>query len=171
MKLDIIGSVASGKTTLARKLSAQYQIPFYEKDNIVWERTPDGDKRRIPEERDKMFRQILAQEHWIVEGSPRDILQESFARCDYIIFLDINTFTRLFRVFRRWLRQRTGKESYNSRPTLRFLYANILWVEEFNHKRTQIISSLSAYGEKWKRFTDEEAVLDFVAEEYGQGEK
>lgn len=85
MRLDIIGSVASGKTTLARKLSAQYQIPFYEKDNIVWERTPDGDKRRNPEERDKMFRQILAQEHWIVEGSPRDILQESFA-CVIILF-------------------------------------------------------------------------------------
>lgn len=171
MKLDIIGSVASGKTTLAKKLSAQYQIPFYEKDNIVWERTPDGDKRRISEERDKMFRQILAQEHWIVEGSPRDILQESFECSDYIIFLDINTFIRLFRVFRRWLRQRTGKESYNSRPTLRFLYANILWVVEFNQKRTQIISRLSAYGDKFKRFNDEKEVLDFVAEKYGQGEK
>ena len=106
-----------------------------------------------------------------MEGSPRDILQESFARCDYIIFLDINTFTRLFRVFRRWLRQRTGKESYNSRPTLRFLYANILWVAEFNQKRTQIISFLSVYGNKFKRFNDEKDVLDFVAEKYGQGEK
>lgn len=171
MKLDIIGSVASGKTTLARKLSTQYQIPFYEKDNIVWERTPDGDKRRNPEDRDQMFRQILAQEHWIVEGSPRDILQESFACCDYIILLDINTFTRLFRVFRRWLRQRTGRESYNSRPTLRFLYANLLWVAEFNQKRTQIISSLSAYGEKLKRFNDEKDVLNFVAEKYEKSEK
>lgn len=64
-----------------------------------------------------------------------------------------------------------GKENYNSRPTLRFLYANILWVAEFNRKRTQIISSLSAYGEKLKRFTDEEAVLDFVAEKYEKSEK
>ena len=73
MKLDIIGSVASGKTTLARKLSAQYQIPFYEKDNIVWERTPDGDKRRIPEERDKMFGRYWRRSIRIVEGSPRGI--------------------------------------------------------------------------------------------------
>ncbi|SES44183.1 hypothetical protein SAMN04487884_1611, partial [Butyrivibrio fibrisolvens] len=28
MKLDIIGSVASGKTTLARELSEIYNIPF-----------------------------------------------------------------------------------------------------------------------------------------------
>ena len=47
MKLDIIGSVASGKTTFAREISIKYQIPFYEKDNIVWERTLNGDKKRL----------------------------------------------------------------------------------------------------------------------------
>lgn len=55
MKIDIIGSVASGKTTLAKKISSKYQVPYYEKDNIVWERTPNGDKQRTPEERDAMF--------------------------------------------------------------------------------------------------------------------
>ena len=45
MKLDIIGSVASGKTTFARVISIKYHIPFYEKDNVVWERTLSGDKK------------------------------------------------------------------------------------------------------------------------------
>ncbi len=53
MKLDIIGSVASGKTTLARNLSETYHVPFYQKDNIVWERTPDGDRKRDDKERDQ----------------------------------------------------------------------------------------------------------------------
>ena len=35
MKIDIIGSVASGKTTLAKRISRKYGIPYYEKDNIV----------------------------------------------------------------------------------------------------------------------------------------
>ena len=35
MKIDIIGSVASGKTTLAGKISQKYNVPHYEKDNIV----------------------------------------------------------------------------------------------------------------------------------------
>ena len=47
LKLDIIGSVASGKTTFAREISIKYQIPFCEKDNVVWERTPNGDKKGI----------------------------------------------------------------------------------------------------------------------------
>ena len=48
MKIDIIGSVASGKTTLARKISQKYNVPHYEKDNVVWDRTPDGDRKRSP---------------------------------------------------------------------------------------------------------------------------
>lgn len=96
MKLDIIGSVASGKTTLARKISEKYDVPYYEKDNIVWERTPNGDKQRSPEERDRIFREIIEGENWIVEGSPRKNLRESFLHCDYIIMLDINTCKRLW---------------------------------------------------------------------------
>ena len=127
MKLDIIGSVASGKSTLARELSEKYQIPFYEKDNIVWRRTPDGDEKRTSEERDRIFKEIIEGSNWIVEGTPRKCLNESFAYSDYIILLDVNTCTRLFRVLRRWFRQRTGKEKYNSKPTLRFLYYNIIF--------------------------------------------
>ena len=63
MKLDIIGSVASGKTTLARELSEDYHIPYYEKDNIVWERTANGDKKRDEKERNQKFQEIIAGEN------------------------------------------------------------------------------------------------------------
>lgn len=36
MKILITGIVASGKTTLARELSAKYGIPHYEGDSIAW---------------------------------------------------------------------------------------------------------------------------------------
>ena len=55
MKIDIIGSVASGKTTLAKRISRQYGIPYYEKDNIVWKRTASGDVKRSPEERERVL--------------------------------------------------------------------------------------------------------------------
>ncbi len=89
MKLDIIGSVAGGKTTLARDLSEIYHFPFFQKDNIVWERTPNGDKKRDAKERDQLFQEIINSDDWIVEGSPRKLLHESFEKCDYIILLDI----------------------------------------------------------------------------------
>lgn len=31
MKIDIVGSVASGKTTLAKNISIKYQIPHFKK--------------------------------------------------------------------------------------------------------------------------------------------
>ncbi len=166
MRLDIIGSVASGKTTLAREISEKYKIPFYEKDNIIWERTPNGDKKRSPEERDRIFKEIIESRDWIVEGSPRKSLKESFLYCDYIIMLDINTCNRLFWVFRRWIRQRTGKEKYNSRPTLKFLYYNIKWVFEFNGERETIIESLSKYGRKYTICNNAKQAMQFIEKMY-----
>ena len=166
MKLDIIGSVASGKTTLARELSQAYQVPFYEKDNIVWERTVSGDKKRDEEERNKMFQEIITGKNWIVEGSPRKILRESFAVCDYIILLDVPLHIRVARMIRRWFRQRAGKEKYNSKPTVKFLYYNFLWVFEFNKDKKELIKSLSEYGEKYQRFTTLKDARDFVSKVY-----
>ncbi len=165
MRLDIIGSVASGKTTLAKRISEKYEIPYYEKDNIVWERTAYGDKKRTPEDRDNIYRAIIESDNWIVEGSPRKVLKESFAVCDHIILLDVNIVVRLFRVFRRWIRQKIGKERYNSTPTIRFLFYNIKWVIEFDQNRRSIISELSAYKNKFKKFRNADEVLRFLEEQ------
>lgn len=167
MKIDIIGSVASGKTTLAAMVSETYNVPYYEKDNIVWERTVGGDKKRTPEKRDTIYREILESENWIVEGSPRNVLKESFDFCDYIILLDVNILIRLFRVFRRWIRQRIGKEKFNSSPTLKFLIYNIKWVFEFNRDRRRIICELAKYEDKYIRFKDANEVMNFLQKRYG----
>lgn len=162
MKIEIIGSVASGKTTLARNLSLKCQAPFYEKDNIVWERTSNGDRKRSAAERDRIFREIIERDHWIVEGSPRKNLRESLEHCDYIILLDVKTHIRLFRAFKRWIRQRRGLEKYNSKPTLLFLFYNLKWIFEYNSLRKELIRSLSVYGDKFKIFDSSEKVLEFI---------
>ncbi len=166
MKLDIIGSVASGKTTLARDISETYHVPFYQKDNIVWERTPGGDKKRSAEERDQLFQGIINSNDWIVEGSPRKLLRESFEKCDYIILLDIPLHKRLIRTIRRWVRQKTGKEEYNSKPTIKFLFCSIKWVLEYEKDKKEIMGYLSAYGSKYKRFKTSESAKLYISKEY-----
>lgn len=66
LRLDIIGSVASGKTTLAKRISQRFNTPYYEKDNVVWKRTSSGDEKRSPEERDRCFNEIINKKDWIV---------------------------------------------------------------------------------------------------------
>ena len=58
-KVHIIGSVGSGKTTLAKNLSTKLGIPYYELDNVVWKRYADGDVRRTDQERDVCLRSII----------------------------------------------------------------------------------------------------------------
>lgn len=168
MKIDILGSVASGKTTLAKKISLNYKVPYYEKDNIVWERTENGDKMRTPEERDALFQQIIASNNWIVEGSPRKSLRESFACCEYIVVIDERTPIRLFRVVKRWILQRFGKEKYNSKPTLKFLFYNIKWVFEFNRIKRTLFYELKHYGSKCKIFTHSNDAFAFIENTYGR---
>lgn len=168
MKIDIIGSVASGKTTLAKRISKKYGVSYYEKDNIVWKRIANGDVKRSPEERDKYFYDIIKENDWIVEGSPRKALKESFGCCDYIIVLDEYTIIRLTRVFKRWVNQRNGRESYNSRPTWNFLWCNIKWVFEFNRMKKGLLQELSMYGEKVKTFKHSKDAYVFVMKNYPQ---
>ncbi len=161
MKIDIIGSVASGKTTLAAELSAKYKVSYYEKDNIVWERTEIGDRKRTEEVRDKLFLEILSRESWIVEGSPRKCLNESFEVCDYIILLDVNILVRLYRVLCRWIKQRMGKERCNTKPTMSFLKWNIKWVFEFDKDKKQLLKKLQDY-ENLKVFKNSKEAMAFI---------
>ncbi|SEW31235.1 P-loop NTPase family protein [[Clostridium] fimetarium] len=168
MKIDIIGSVASGKTTLAATISKTYKVPFYEKDNIVWVRTNQGDVRRPEDQRNNLFQSIIGADDWIVEGSPRKILNQSFDVCDYIILLDINILVRLKRVFIRWVRQRVGVELYNSEPTIKSLKYNIKWVFEFNNDREEILDRLSSYDDKFKVFRNSKDAEKFIIQVYGK---
>lgn len=67
-KIHIIGSVGSGKTTLARSLSKTLQLPFHELDNVVWIRKPSGDMRRTEQERQEYLQSIIQTDGWIIEG-------------------------------------------------------------------------------------------------------
>ncbi|MBU3113593.1 AAA family ATPase [Clostridium lacusfryxellense] len=166
MKIDIIGAVGSGKTTLSRRIAEEFHIPCYEQDNIVWMRTREGDVMRPSEERERMFMDILTSKNWVMEGSPRKYLKERYKHCDYIIFLDTNSFIRLYRILRRWIRQKTGKELYNTKPTLKFLLMNIKWHHEFNKDRKQLISELLQCGLRYKSFKNANDVINFCYNTY-----
>lgn len=87
---------------------------------------------------------------------------ESFECCDYIIFLDIPVCTRLQRVFFRWIRQRNGKEKYNSKPTFRFLHYNIKWVLEFNKLKTSLLEEMKKYDAHVAIFKNDKEAYDFL---------
>lgn len=131
-KIHIIGSVGSGKTTLAKEMSLKLEIPFFELDNVVWERQKSGDIRRTEQERDEYLRQILQSESWIIEGvHNEDWVSDSFHHADLIIFLDTQYSIRTWRIIKRFIKQKLNLEKANYKPTFRIFIKMFKWNRYF----------------------------------------
>ena len=78
IKLYIVGSVASGKSTLARQISNITGTPCHHLDQVVYIEDPTdswGNRKRPAEERDALFQSILSQGRYIIEDAGRECFQ------------------------------------------------------------------------------------------------
>jgi len=148
-RIHIIGSVGSGKTTLARRVSKELTIPYYELDNVVRERLPKGDRRRSEQERDTYLTEIIREESWIIEGVHHKWVDMSFQKADLIILLDTHYLVRIYRIFKRFILQKIGKEASHYKPSFGLLYNMYKWNALFERKsRAEIINLLKQYENK-----------------------
>lgn len=99
-KITICGVTASGKTTLANKLGAAFNIPVYHLDKIFW--TKYGHLSQ-PEFIQKVA-EIVQQPSWIIDGSnPRSkTFDMRIASADTIIFYDLPLLVVLYRQTKRF---------------------------------------------------------------------
>lgn len=111
MKILIIGIVASGKTTLAKRLSQELNIKHYEIDSIVHDDL--NNKKRTPQEQNEIIEKINKQADWIIEGTLRKNLHYLLEISDKIIYLDIPLQTRKIRICTRFIKQKLGIEKCN----------------------------------------------------------
>ncbi|WP_246247486.1 DNA topology modulation protein FlaR [Piscibacillus halophilus] len=132
-KIHIIGSVGSGKTTLAKYLSERYNIPYYELDNVVWERHPSGDIRRDEKSRQNYINSIVNSKHWIIEGAYTEKwVSNSFEQADIIIFLNPKYSVRVYRIIQRFIKQKLRLEKSNYQPTFRIFIKMFKWNRYFD---------------------------------------
>lgn len=149
-KIHIIGSVGSGKTTLARSLSARMGSPFYELDNVVWIRADSGDIRRGDKDRDSLLGQITHHESWVIEGAHYHYwVHTSLQAADLIVFLNPSYYTRSRQIVKRFIKQRLGAENANYKPTFAMLKKMFEWNNSFEHEgKDKIIGMLQDYADK-----------------------
>jgi adenylate kinase family enzyme len=135
MKLYIVGSVASGKTTLARRLSQATGIPCHHLDEVVHENDPNtswGNRKRPVEERDHIFNEILSCENYIIEDTGRVCFLEGMRQADAVILLDPPRHVRRWRIIIRWIKQNMGIEACGYRPRLAVLRSMFKWTRAYD---------------------------------------
>ncbi len=146
-KIYIIGSVGSGKTTLAKRLSKELNILYYELDSVTWEYHPNGpDRRRSPEEVQSIFQSILSKSDWIMENVGKEMYSEAYEKADLIIYIDLRKDILYRRIIVRWLKQKVGLYQAPVKPTLHALRQMLGWAKkEKNHSR---LENLEQYRHK-----------------------
>lgn len=148
-KIHIIGSVASGKTSLASKLSKDFHIPHYELDNVVWKRFQSGDVRRSEKERDAYLSKIITSDSWINEGVHYQWVTESFVHAELIIFLDTRYSKRIYRIIKRFFLQKLGIEKSNYKPSFSMFKRMFRWNRYFEKvSKREIIELLKEFDHK-----------------------
>ncbi|WP_375103140.1 hypothetical protein ACDZ28_25905 [Paenibacillus sp. RS8] len=147
-KVLIIGIVASGKTTLAKRLSNQINIPWYELDAIVHHQTSEGRRKRSPEEQVAVIMEIDQDGAWIFEGTDRESYQCLYEMADTIIFLDTPLWKRKIRIFVRFLKQKMGIEKCHYKSDIRMLKKMYQWTQDFENNRYEFEAKLLLHQNK-----------------------
>jgi adenylate kinase family enzyme len=153
-KVLIVGIVASGKTTLAKRLSETLKIPWYELDSIVHHRTETGRYKRTADEQVEVITNIDKYGEWIFEGTDRPSYRCLFEMADTIIFLDTPLWKRRIRILTRFLKQNLSIEDCNYKPDIEMLKSMYKWTKDFERSRDDFESRLRLYNEKVIRLYD-----------------
>lgn len=105
-RICIIGGSGTGKTTLAKNLGKQLNLPVYYIDGIHhlknWE-------IRDKDERDKIILEIINKDKWIIDGTYKSTLKHRLEKADYVIYLDYSTFAQIRGILGRFIKKH-GKE-------------------------------------------------------------
>ncbi|GMK46288.1 MULTISPECIES: hypothetical protein [Paenibacillus] len=153
-KIFIVGIVASGKTTLAKQLSEQLRIPWYELDAIVHHRIESGRTKRTAEEQLEIIMDIDRNGSWILEGTDRDSYQFLYQMAEKIIFVDTPLKVRRWRIVSRFLKQKLGLEPCHYKPDLHMLRMMFKWTNDFERNKTAFEAKLQEHGDKVVRCSE-----------------
>ncbi len=147
MKIYIIGPPASGKTTLAKKLSEKYNIEYFELDLLVFD---DKNNHQRNSDNDILsdFNNILIKDDWIIEDVGRSKFIRGLELSDKIYYLKFSKFQIIKRIIKRWLNQRRGIESYNYPPTYAQLFDFFKIANSYFKKEEKKLNLIKKYEKK-----------------------
>lgn len=165
MKIYIVGSVASGKTTLARKLSDTLKIRYQSLDEVVHttdKTNPMGNRKRQIDERDKLFHSVIQQSTWIIEDTGRPCFIEGLKAADTIVLLEIPSRIRKYRIIKRWVKQRLGIEKCMYNPNFNMLKSMLQWSKDYDLGKDKLKERINPFQEKVITLKNDKEIHEFI---------
>lgn len=147
-RIYIIGSVESGKTELARKLSGKLGIAWYELDNVIWERHQKGNSQRPSAQRDTLFETIIASERWIIEDVLRPCFSKGLKKADLIILLDPPGRKSRLIALVRWIKRIFRVEKSRRQPKVSIMKSMQRWTGDSGRNKNDFMKRLEPYRSK-----------------------
>ena len=95
-----------------------------------------------------MFHDIINKKSWIIEDTGRDKFKEGRDKADIIYYLKLPRLKSYYRVTKRWIKQRLGKERYNHPPTFGQWFYFMSTVNKYYKKQKSKLKSLEDYKDK-----------------------
>lgn len=149
MRVNVIGTSGSGKTTFGRQLAQNLDLPFIEMDALFWgpKWRPAGD-----EEFFSSLNEALQGEHWVLDGNYSRTTAIKWERVEAVIWLDFN-FSRTFwqaisRAVGRLFSQQELWSGTGNRETLRKLVSKdsvvLYTITSYARRRKNIIKMMQA---------------------------
>ncbi|MBN2051890.1 hypothetical protein JW756_00120 [Candidatus Woesearchaeota archaeon] len=126
-RIYIIGNSASGKTSLAKKLSRILKIKNYDLDDFYWQKK--FTKKRSREEIEKLVKKATHKKKWIIEGVYSSCVTCSLDKADLIVWLDYPAHIITWRLLKRQIKR---KEKISS--TIDFLHYALDYYKKPTHK-------------------------------------
>lgn len=149
MKIHIIGGPGSGKSFLAEKLSKELGISHFDLDDLQWDnKSASYGVKRSPEERDRLFNDVLSHNDWIIEGVYYAWCQQCFADADRIYVLNVPRYKYRYRIIRRFVRRKLGLEK-GKKENLKSLRELLKWADKYQTVNlVEIRKLLMPYSDK-----------------------
>ena len=157
VKINIIGTSGSGKSTFGKKLAESLSLPFLEMDAIFW-----GPDWTFPEDKE-LFSKLasaLEGENWVLDGNYTRTIPLKWDNIDIVIWLDFSFIRTLFQAVTRAVTRILTREEFwpgtGNRETLGKLFSRdsiVLWtLKTYRRNRKKFAGYMEADKFKKIRF-------------------
>jgi len=149
VRINVIGTSGSGKTTFGRELARILQIPFIELDAIYW--GPDWSEPDDSELLTKLST-ALSSDKWVLDGNYSRTTDIKWERVETVIWLDFSFHRTVIQAIKRALSRVISQEEIwpdtGNRESLKMLFSKdsiVLWtIETYSRRKKKILSYISS---------------------------